>query len=210
MTSDDELQIHDVLDGLIVFDACRNRVHHLNTAGAAIFDAARNSSGEKQDGGLLVEESLAPRKEIEQFLAVLAREELIDADVDENTNDPRPWTIVGPSEEVRTTTGSRYRKPLIGSYTITSRKKEPPYSAVLLPDSEFVAEGIHINDFLYFEGGDFVTVAYQWLLGRDPDPEGYTYYLGRLESGETSREIILKEIRNSEEGQWYDIRVEGL
>jgi predicted nuclease with TOPRIM domain len=55
----------------------------------------------------------------------------------------------------------------------------------------------------------FVRTAYQALLGRAPDPEGEAYYLARLRAGE-HKLVILKQLRQSEEGRAFVPGVAGL
>ena len=56
---------------------------------------------------------------------------------------------------------------------------------------------------------EFIRVAYQAILGRAPDPEGGTYYLGRLRAG-THKLEILKQLRRSPEGRNFIPGVAGL
>ena len=39
--------------------------------------------------------------------------------------------------------------------------------------------------------GDFVTLVYRNVLSRDPDPEGYAYWLGQLSSGAQTRGQVM-------------------
>lgn len=56
---------------------------------------------------------------------------------------------------------------------------------------------------------EFIRVAYQAVLGRAPDPEGHTYYLGRLREGIHKLEI-LRQLRRSPEGRNFIPGVAGL
>lgn len=207
---DDEFHIHRTLDGLLVFDTRRNRIHHLNASGAAIFEHARSRPDAGIDAAPAGRGILAPARVLEQFLDTLAREELIAVKDDEERRDVRGWTVAEEADDAGRRANLRFGKPLINSYTITDRKKEPDHTPAYLPDSDLATDDIHLDDFLHFHGSEFVTVAYQWILGRDPDPDGYNHYLGRLESGEATRERILRDIRNSEEGRLCNVHVDGL
>ncbi|MCX7284509.1 MAG: FkbM family methyltransferase [Novosphingobium sp.] len=56
---------------------------------------------------------------------------------------------------------------------------------------------------------EFIEIAYQAVLGREPDPEGRAYYLARLRTG-THKLEILKQLRRSNEGQNFVPGVAGL
>jgi hypothetical protein len=57
-----------------------------------------------------------------------------------------------------------------------------------------------LSDLLGCHGEDFIHKAYQILLGRPADPEGFTYYLSRLRSG-YGKPQILGQILASKEGR---------
>ncbi len=57
---------------------------------------------------------------------------------------------------------------------------------------------------------EFVTSAYQALLGREPDEEGSKTYLAHLEQCSLSRIDVLRALRFSEEGQVLKVAVTGL
>ena len=42
---------------------------------------------------------------------------------------------------------------------------------------ELKEEGYHIDDFLKYNGREFVINAYRGILGRESDPEGFNNYL---------------------------------
>lgn len=85
---------------------------------------------------------------------------------------------------------------------------EPPGYATVNGDSvpEHLSEGpsAHVadtlNELLQYHDKQFISCAYQTLLGRMPDPEGFQYYLGRLRSG-ISKYEILAQMRFSKEGK---------
>lgn len=72
--------------------------------------------------------------------------------------------------------------------------------------AEHLSEGVsthattNLTELLLLHDKQFVTSAYQSLLGRLPDPEGFQYYLGRLRSG-ISKYEILAQMRFSKEGK---------
>lgn len=55
----------------------------------------------------------------------------------------------------------------------------------------------------------FITTAYRAVLGRDPEPEGKEYYLGRLRSGVHKLEIV-RQLRRSPEGRTFVPGVAGM
>jgi len=48
----------------------------------------------------------------------------------------------------------------------------------------------HVDQLLELNGPRFLSVAYQTLLGRSPDPEGTSYYLGLLRAGNGKASVI--------------------
>lgn len=56
---------------------------------------------------------------------------------------------------------------------------------------------------------EFIQTAYRAVLGRDPEPEGREYYLGRLRSGVHKLEII-RQLRRSPEGRTFVPGVAGM
>jgi hypothetical protein len=67
----------------------------------------------------------------------------------------------------------------------------------------------HIDDLTPYTDADFVTVAYNTLLRRAPDADGYAVYLNKLATG-TAREVILFKLRYSSEGRAQQSRIDGL
>lgn len=78
------------------------------------------------------------------------------------------------------------------------------------PPFETKARGYHIHDFLKFHGGEFVNNAYLGILRREPDPQGYGFYLHKLRTGEISKVDILGRLRFSSEGRAKSVRIKGL
>jgi len=68
----------------------------------------------------------------------------------------------------------------------------------------------HVNDLLRFHDTHFVRNAYQAILKRDPDDQGFKGYLERLRSGDRNKIDILASLRFSAEGRQRKVRVDGL
>lgn len=66
-----------------------------------------------------------------------------------------------------------------------------------------------LNELLALQDRSFISCAYQTLLGRAPDHEGLTYYLGRIRSG-ISKISILGQLRLSNEGKRSAVNLPGL
>jgi hypothetical protein len=58
-------------------------------------------------------------------------------------------------------------------------------SEYFVQSSEFIATYGQLNN------TGFITRVYQNVLGRDPEPEGYAYWMGRLASGMPRGEVML-------------------
>lgn len=50
----------------------------------------------------------------------------------------------------------------------------------------------HIYELFAINGAEFITAAYRNLLGREPDPHGMAYYLGRLARGHGKASVIVQ------------------
>ncbi len=66
-----------------------------------------------------------------------------------------------------------------------------------------------VDDLLACYDEQFVRRAYLTLLGREPDPAGRKYYLGRLRKG-YSKESVLVQLAGSEEAQLSGLKLTGL
>jgi hypothetical protein len=66
----------------------------------------------------------------------------------------------------------------------------------------------HIAELFIFDERDFITAAYRTLLGREPDPAGMNYYLGRLRMGYGKAAIIVQ-LANSAEA-YPHTKINGL
>ena len=67
-----------------------------------------------------------------------------------------------------------------------------------------------LEELLALHDRTFVTLAYQAMLKRDPDPEGFDYYLQMLRSGRMRKVRILASFRDSDEGKKQNVKVQGL
>ncbi|QWP78541.1 methyltransferase domain-containing protein [Lysobacter sp. K5869] len=56
----------------------------------------------------------------------------------------------------------------------------------------------------------FVEMAYRVVLRRDPDPEGYDFFLHELRSGHTTKVEVLGALRWSAEGMAKQVHIDGL
>lgn len=56
----------------------------------------------------------------------------------------------------------------------------------------------HVDSIFFLSDEEFLFATYKKLLGREPDPEGYEYYLNSIRSG-IVREAVIEAIRNSDE-----------
>lgn len=66
-----------------------------------------------------------------------------------------------------------------------------------------------VRELLSLHDEPFVRCAYSTILGRDPEPEGYSHFLGRIRNGDDKR-AILAAIRLSPEGRQRKIVLPGL
>ena len=74
----------------------------------------------------------------------------------------------------------------------------------------FTKDGYRIDDFLQFHDKDFLNNAYLAVLKRQPDLEGYNYYLRNLRQGMMTKPEILGRLRYSSEGKAKSVRIKGL
>jgi FkbM family methyltransferase len=98
----------------------------------------------------------------------------------------------------------------------TSHRTDLPASLEQTIPSSAYATATHmpinastLSELLAFHDQQFVRCAYQTLLGRAPDPEGFSYYLNRIRSG-FSKVQILAQLRLSPEGKAYEPKLPGL
>ena len=67
-----------------------------------------------------------------------------------------------------------------------------------------------LEDFLKYNGDEFIKHAYLGILKRTPDPEGFNYYFTELKNNILNKTEILGHIRYSKEGREKKIRIKGL
>jgi len=69
---------------------------------------------------------------------------------------------------------------------------------------------VALEELLGHEGGDFVVRAYHALLGREPDPHGYDFFVDALRSGRVTKGQLLWRLSSSAEGRRTGVKVQGL
>ncbi|RKQ60624.1 O-antigen chain-terminating methyltransferase [Thermovibrio guaymasensis] len=67
-----------------------------------------------------------------------------------------------------------------------------------------------IGDFMNYHDEEFIKFAYKAILGREPDPEGFRHYLGKLRSGEFTRTDVIVRLRYSQEGRAKGVKILGI
>ncbi|MEI6414157.1 MAG: DUF4214 domain-containing protein [Pseudomonadota bacterium] len=77
------------------------------------------------------------------------------------------------------------------------------------PGAALILTPCRVEDFFWYQGREFVTIAYRTLLKRDPDPSGLQAYGGYLEKG-GSRLFVLFSLRYSPEGRSWGVPLRGL
>lgn len=82
---------------------------------------------------------------------------------------------------------------------ISEVKKSKP-SSILTP-VDFEENNIDLNYLFSLNGEEFIKNAYRYILEREPDPEGFHYYLNKIQSGELSKTDVLIRLRFSKEGR---------
>ena len=78
--------------------------------------------------------------------------------------------------------------------------------SIQTPDPD---QPITIDSLLAFHDAEFIRHAYQRILGRNPDPNGFSHYLKLLRAGESKIEIIGR-LRYSQEGRQCKVAILGL
>lgn len=98
--------------------------------------------------------------------------------------------------------------PVLESQTINIQDTSIE-SNIQLPTQAFIQSASTLDELLAYYDLQFVHYAFRTLLGRAPDPEGLSYYLGRIRSG-ISKIQILAQIRSSAEGMAHASILPGL
>ncbi|RJT29445.1 DUF4214 domain-containing protein [Mesorhizobium waimense] len=92
----------------------------------------------------------------------------------------------------------RLPSPIEQWNSVVAMKKDPsivPTLMQILHSVEFRTDNLPAEP----ENVEYVTILYRLLLGRDPDNNGLSVYVSRLNSGETSGEQIMAELIHSYE-----------
>ncbi len=71
-------------------------------------------------------------------------------------------------------------------------------------------ERLLLEDFLKYNGEEFIKHAYSDILKRAPDLEGFNYYLSELKNNNLNKIEILGKIRYSKEGREKKLHIKGL
>jgi hypothetical protein len=79
--------------------------------------------------------------------------------------------------------------------TLEAASGEPPTDTQW---SHVAQAAINWEDFEFKYDGSFIFSAYQTLLGRDPDPEGFSYYLLHLRRGKSKIQIFAELLQSAE------------
>ena len=103
---------------------------------------------------------------------------------------------------------------------LLSKQLEPPLTSNSLdkdkqdmPATNFSSEASSaaktLDELLSYDGEAFVTRAYLTLLGRPPDPEGFSYYVRRLRKiGD--KLVVVYQLYRSEEAQQFNSDIAGM
>lgn len=84
----------------------------------------------------------------------------------------------------------------------------PPVAAEISPTTKR-NPALTLPELLAYNDHEFVYCAYQTLLGREPDPEGLSYYLGRIRMGFSKIHMIVQ-LSISKEGKLKSVELPGL
>lgn len=68
----------------------------------------------------------------------------------------------------------------------------------------------HLKDLLNYHNEEFIRRAYLAVLGREPDPKGFDFFLELLIKGKASKIDIIGRLRYSEEGKRKRVHIPGL
>ena len=93
---------------------------------------------------------------------------------------------------------------------LSTEEASDHYDHYLTPESsvpEFKQGNYHINDFLKYHDRDFVINAFRGILRRNPDTDGFEYFLHNLRSGLMTKAEIMGRLRYSPEGRAKNVRI---
>jgi SAM-dependent methyltransferase len=100
--------------------------------------------------------------------------------------------------------GSQVNRP-----TLLFDLPTPPLS--LSPEFETRSDGkYHVKDLLKYHDREFVQRAYEVILRREPDEQGYRDFIEMLRSGERNKIDVLGSLSFSPEGRKHRLKIEGL
>ena len=97
-----------------------------------------------------------------------------------------------------------------------SKKRYKRPSVILKPveDYEVWNNGksscINIKEFFKYHDEEFIKFCYRAILKREPDTEGFNYYLTKLRNGEYTKTDVITRLRYSKEGRKRGIKIKGL
>lgn len=132
---------------------------------------------------------------------------------------PMPTTVV-EAHLITTDYATEPDTPLLATHEIVSESpsinniQDPSIEAIMPPPITVtmppkLAPASTLDELLAHHDQKFVECAYQTLLGRAPDPEGFGYYLGRIRSG-FSKSRIISQLAQSREGKLHNSDLVGL
>jgi len=82
---------------------------------------------------------------------------------------------------------------------------------IIKPKSfKYQEKEIDINKLLAYRDEEFIKKVYEKILLRQPDREGFNYFLNQLRSGKLSKRDIIFRLRYSKEGRQRAIKIKGL
>jgi len=90
------------------------------------------------------------------------------------------------------------------------KKKEKNISIARPLNEFFIKNKYNIDELLKYDDKEFIKVAYKTILKRDPDTEGFNYYLNKYREGEFSKKDIIFSLRFSKEGREKGVKIEGI
>ena len=97
--------------------------------------------------------------------------------------------------------------PLITVTPVSLEPTMPPLAQATTSNMPTIASTL--PELLAYHDQHFIQCAYRTLLGREPDPEGMKYYLGRLRTGFSKIQIVWQ-LRASKEGKTHAANLPGL
>ena len=93
------------------------------------------------------------------------------------------------------------------------RRDDQPYFSKLAPQPAFQPnpnERYDVGSFMHLYDIDFVEAVFRAILKREPDQDGFRFYLHGLRSGTFDRVEVIAALLESDEGKGHKVRVTGL